>query len=260
MTKYVILFGGVGNRLFQLARAIDLKSNGHQVIVVQLEDCWLLSVVCYRFLGWTKHPMWLDLTLLCYNLDVRICTRDFLVKLKIYLGILFEIFIKRAENFNSNLMDDNRRTHVGYFQGKNSVTTESISEISVSLSRMLNLKQKEAREIIHIRAGDFSDNDRILGVLVSEFHRNYQNCIAVTDDADYVQKTYPELQMFKGSTPLNDFKLLSTASLILPSDSTFCFWACAIAKNIFDAKISIVPKSSIWHHLDDRKELSQITS
>ena len=251
MTKYVLLFGGVGNRLFQLARANDLKSNGHKVIIVELEDCCLLSILCYRFLGWTKHPIWLDTSSLCRALDIQKCKRDYMVKLKIYVGIFVEIVIKRSVNFNSNVIDDNRIIHIGYFQGKNSITIDSVLKISNRLSSILDLKQREAREILHIRAGDFSEKDRISSALVDDFRQNFQNCTVVTDDSDYVKKTYPDLQVLKAGSPITDFKLIATSHMILPSDSTFCFWACAIAKNIFDAKISVFPESAFWHHLSD---------
>lgn len=251
--KHVLLMGGVGNRLFQVARAKDLLDLGHSVNAVDIEDLKLLSFIAYRLLGWSKHGSWLHINELCTELGVK-RTKP---KLKDRIRFGIELFKMRVlgqkQHYNSRLSTDGRTYQIGYFQNMASVSQKSISVLAGALKELLGISSsRDELAVVHIRGGDFANADRLDPMLVKSFFNAMMgNCICVTNDAEYVKQNYSFLKLSVSGSVSDDFSKIATAQTIMPSNSTFCFWACAIAVKIHHSQLYRIPEDSYWQHLSE---------
>ena len=67
-TKKVLLFGGLGNKFFQIARAQDLTVKGFDVEVIYLEGRFLSL---YKLTGHMVHDDWFDISMLVRDLGIK---------------------------------------------------------------------------------------------------------------------------------------------------------------------------------------------
>ena len=66
--KHVLLFGGLGNKFFQIARAQNLKKKGFDVEVIYLNGR-LLSL--YKWTGHVIHDEWFDISNLLDDIGIK---------------------------------------------------------------------------------------------------------------------------------------------------------------------------------------------
>ncbi len=244
--------GGVGNRLFQAARALDLKRRGFDPVIVDVEELKELDYFARKILGWTQHPLWIDMVTLYDQLGLRREPIGHVLRLKLYSELLRARILGKRNRLNLPLEIDNRTAQIGYFQSPGCITSESLNTVAEAVYRLLPIANQPAEQtVLHLRAGDFAAEDRLSEDSVARFlEANGGSCFCVTNDPCYVRRTYPTLVLPLSGGPVDDFITLCRAKLIMPSNSTFCFWACVIAVRKFGALLWKQPSDPYWHHLD----------
>lgn len=259
--RVVLLMGGIGNRLFQLARAHDLRCAGHDPVVVAIEDVPELDGLASRVLGWTRHPLWADMHALAAAIGLH--RRE--IGAAGRLALLAELARSRLPagkaRFNLPLDVDRRIAQVGYFQARSSITPASVETVSTALAGLLPLASHPAHPaVIHVRGGDFAQEDRLAPDSVAAFQAAAgRACLGVTNDPAHVRARFPELRLAPSTGPRDDFMTLCNARQILPSNSTFCFWACSIATRRSGATLWQRPRDAYWDLLDATALTSEST-
>lgn len=248
--------GGMGNRLFQIARAFDLEQEGYSVSVVNIEEFTTLNNLAEKKLSWTQHNLWIDGYLLAKKLGLGIAKNTLALKLILYLELIKIKFMNKREYLNLPVKEDFRKVQVGYFQKKNCLSIKSINNVAASVFNVLHsdfdLKRYSKNAIIHIRGGDFSQTDRLSSQEVNKFINKFINvCECVTNDPIYVKKNYNNLPIYRGDNAKEDFIRIAKANAIYPSNSTFCFWASAIATRHYDAILLKKPSDFYWQYLNN---------
>ena len=257
LTPFVLLFGGSGNRLFQLARAWCLQQAGFHPVVAAIEEFTDLNWGTNKLLGWTQHPIWIDTVALCKVLGLERARPNFLLRCRLYGSFLRLAFGDRRAKLNTSEAIDQRSVQIGYFQSLHSVSPDSISAVAEALRGLIDSAGPVAAEIVmHVRGGDFAVEDRLSAEGVLGFIAANPECVCVTNDPEYVALYYPEVRILPSTGPKADFTTLSQARLIMPSNSTFCFWACVIAVNRQNAKLWFRPASDYWEQIDVRMRTS----
>lgn len=243
MTFKVLLMGGIGNQLFQVARAVSLKSKKKNVVLIKLV---FLKKFIYKLIGHPYQKQWIDIDMLSKNLGINVMPISFFLFLKIFL-----LFILKKINLDFffdaplyNRIGSNIFIDIGYFQDTNHLDENAINTISDALYKLLSIEISyiQKNEIsFHIRGGDFLHNDpkiikkrpnleKIKNIIND--YRNNNFIIKIITDDNYIVKMlkneYQELIFFNDS-PLLDFKELINSNQLYASQSTFCFWAYAIA-------------------------------
>lgn len=253
---FVLLFGGIGNRLFQLARAHDLRLKGLKPVVADIEEFGDLRAATSKLLGWTQHPMWIDSVALSAALGLERASKTPALRLRIYAEILRFFKAGRRARFNLPLDTDHRSVQIGYFQAKGCITKDSLFAVAQAVHTLVAPSgtaddAPNDAQVLHIRGGDFDAAHRLAPETVKEFLAAFETpCICVTNDPAYVRTHYPEVAVPPSNGPKDDFATLCRAKAILPSNSTFCFWACVIAVRTSGAKLWQRPPDDYWHHLD----------
>lgn len=250
----VLMMGGVGNRLFQLARAIDLRYADRKPVLVEVEAVFGLEVLTRRFMGWSIHPIWLDLRSLASSLDVayrRPTSRE-------QLTLLAELArirgLKQPQRLNLPMSADTRTAQIGYFQGEECVSRQAICEIARHLDAQLARPAFAPRSVIHIRGGDFAMHDRIDAESIENFLLDSdRRAVCVTNDPTFVGSRFPDLVIHPSKSALEDFTLLARARHVMPSNSTFCFWACAVAVILGGATLAPGKRDAYWQSLSPLK-------
>lgn len=247
--KIVVLMGGCGNRLFQLARAVDLQNKGFDVSVVNIEEFKLLYFFLTKIASWTVHSIWLDFNRLAQKLEINLRVINIHDRISIIIELFKIKILGLAHRLNLSVDEDDRNIQIGYFQAKNCVSTHAITMLGDCLALELGISSRPISEnVIHIRAGDYDISD-ILSVSDVRNFLTSRTCLCITDDSNYVKRMHPEANIILGSDPYSDFIQLCSGSLIFPSRSTFSFWACVVATRTHQAKIWKMPEDPYWFEL-----------
>jgi hypothetical protein len=246
-TSLVLLFGGIGNRLFQIARAWDIKQKGRSPQVIDIEEFPDLLWLVNKGLGWVQHDIWIDTTAICELMGLDRAQPSFSNRLKLYRAFAELLRSDRKSQFNIPLDEDCRSVQIGYFQAGECVTKQSTLAVIGALYETLVLESApRSTAVVHIRGGDFALADRLTQVTIVEFIKAYPDAICVTNDVKYVSAEYPQLNISRSGSAKEDFITLAGAKHILPSNSTFCFWACAIALLRNGAELWSAPADEYW--------------
>lgn len=249
----VLLFGGMGNRLFQIARAWDLKQKGYEPQVINIEEFPDLYWLLIKLLKWSQHPSWIDTVALCKRAGLEPAQPSFSNRIRLYRAFAELLCSDRKTQFNIPLIQDFRSVHIGYFQSANCITKESTLAVVNAVCDLFALKPGvQSKAVIHIRGGDFADEDRLSELTIKTFIKEYPETICVTNDAKYVAAKFPLLDISRSESAKDDFITLTNAKFILPSNSTFCFWACAIAVLKNGAKLCSLPADEYWKLVEEQ--------
>ncbi len=249
--------GGAGNRLFQLARALDLKSAGLNPVVVEIEDVPELYELAGRFLGWTRHPDWLDTRALTARLGLQSRRVTLTERLSLYIELVRSRLSSGRHRFNLPLKADLRSAQIGYFQANGCISPESVAALSNALSEHLPLASHPRHNaVVHIRGGDFAAEDRLSLESIAEFQVAAPDAVCVTNDPKYVRANFPGLAFAPSKGPKDDFMTIARTHLVMPSNSTFCFWGCVIAVRAYDAKLWRLPPDDYWKQLAPQELLN----
>lgn len=222
------LMGGLGNQLFQLNKACELRQTGLQVHLVKnlvSEN----SLVPKKVLGWKIHQ---DVLHHVYELDFPMLYR------KNYAPALLaknKRFDRYACYYGMEYDVPVSKNMFGYFQRK----------ISFNLMENSFISQKCNREtVMHLR---LTDNNQLASAkryyVDAINNRKVSHVKVVTDDNVGAEKflkenTRVEFEIIS-STVVSDFNLLRTASTLIAAPSTFSFWAAITNKH---ATSIIVPE------------------
>ncbi|OYU15650.1 MAG: hypothetical protein CFE37_04830 [Alphaproteobacteria bacterium PA4] len=250
--RIVPLIGGIGNRLFQIARAWDLKQAGHEPLLVPIEALPEIDYLAARLLGWTRHDLWIDTARIAAALGLKFGRITPAGRLAVYAELVQSRLPGQGDRFNLPLPDDRRRVQLGYFQRSGCITAESVAAVSRAAADLLPLSTHPQRPaVIHVRGGDFALEDRLSAENVAAFQQHAgEACIGITNDPAYVQRHFPTLRLAAATGPVDDFMTLCNAQLIMPSNSTFCFWGCAIAVQRQGASLWKLPPDPYWRLLN----------
>lgn len=248
----VLLFGGVGNRLFQIARALDFKRNGYTAFIVQLEDFWLLDFFTRRIMGWTKHQIWMDLTSLSKSIGLECASPSIKTRAVVYCELLRFIGQNRAARLRTLNSSSSRSVQIGYFQSSSATSRDSLNTVAeVVHEQVVPSCSRSSGAILHIRGGDFRLDDRLKEKNVNKFINLIGSDLrCITNDPHYVRSLYKSLRIESDMGPKDDFIKLCKANMIYPSNSTFCFWGCLIAVRKYGAKLWLQPQDGYWNFLD----------
>ena len=241
----VLLFGGLGNHLFQIARAVDHKKRGSNVQVILIRK---YKKTLYRFANFTLHESWLDeKKLLNYH---QINSRDATIKEIILIGIFFLLNkINLYNNFDrkKSLFQKEHLKNgfdIGYFQSTEHVSKSSVEDICRSLLIKLEIESRKTISsylVVHVRGGDFKENMRLEK---KDIHNIYEisksknlRILVVTNDRQFALEIFSDLDFnfSNNANALEDFKTISRATNIYLSESTFSFWA-AMCSTLLDSE------------------------
>jgi hypothetical protein len=226
----ILLIGGVGNRLFQIARAVSKqdKNNFTEVITLSHATEKIASIF-----GWSNHQQWINLKELCQSLGVNYRQATFLES----IFIICIYIIRKAEisNYPFNVPLKEIKTNsldLGYFQTPHHVNKKAVLNIANQLRSQIKINQTE-KTVVHIRGGDFTAETRTSNSDIDKVQDNPEEILYVTNDVKYAReilKKKKDVNIQKSISDLSDFIMLSAAKKIYPSNSTFSFWAAAIVK------------------------------
>ena len=248
MSNKFYMAGGVGNCLFQLNYCSHLRQKGVEIEVQTflLTPSWFLKLI-----GWEFHSG----------------TLDFLHD----IGALENVKLSRGNIFDVALLLLAKKFHLKEWKYKYIQTSENIEDCIPSAkcitghphhgvpvneafvksvqSRLQSYRRKEYSSVegpvVHIRGGDFLKS-KIKGMALgqkyyAQIFKLFQNCTIITNDKTYVgalMKDFPSVtySFSRASTVLDDFILLTSASELILSNSTFSWWAAELgtAETIYE--------------------------
>lgn len=245
--------GGIGNQLFQINRALSLKLCGKSVVIIHLG-------IFRKFINFIiKHPShknWIDINLLCNNLNLSLRQVNFYD-----LAILSYSFIikkiDRLNNFDLPLvarLDSKKKYDIGYFQTKKHFNSISLNKLIENIIKILKLRKlnslSKQTAALHIRAGDFmkeinnitikkKPNLILIQKYIKDLIERKINYLIITNDNEIFKKF--DIQIDKNKfyfvDEKSDFIKLTNCNLIYVSQSSYCFWAYAIAKKLNNCKV-----------------------
>jgi hypothetical protein len=236
----VPMFGGVGNQLFHIARALQHMQAGSQVILV---DCARYAPLLSRVLGWTSQKDWLGTHTLCakLNLDVRSATPFDLCMLALH-----KIAKPVSGTFDRPFaaVHNHAGYDVGYFQSVTKVGCDTMRTLARILASHLDIRF-QGHSAIHYRASDFSATDWIPIEVFDTFAQGEK--VFLVSDVNVSSLQNGRYQHFDSGSTLGDFRFIAASGKLLISRSTFGLWAALIAKELGPAQINV-------HHFKDWDE------
>jgi hypothetical protein len=243
------LMGGVGNMLFQLARGASLAEFGHEVSFFHVVP---RSRLIYRGLGWTFQPHWLDMRALAACLGMVISTNSPLDHLRmgsIFLGRRARCSEYAFDRSLDRVLARPSPLDVGYFQSPKHVNNTGLSRVLDALVEHCGPISRRPVVTLHLRGADLPNHERmtiddiaaVLKVIPVELPVR-----VVSNDQAYVAKlaaaNLRPLELLNG-TPFSDFCSLAASEHLILSNSTFGFWAAALANASEHCSIHVQPGS-----------------
>ena len=255
MVYRVLLQGGLGNQLFQVAAGTFLSENlGKKVIF----DATLLTRIPKKIRLRNIEVQWL---IEKANFDKHSVTT---------VGRLFadkysEKLILKEKNLNDRILDRlTKKAKIlnGYFHNYEYVD-KSWTKLGPKILNRINQNSRRNSSTskyiaVHFRGGDYLTNNLIRqahgvtglnyfinGVKKLTEDLNTDNVVFVTDSPEFLREKIEIFQNLRTSIVSSeniyeDLALIANSSGVVMSNSTFSWWGAFIANKISDAKI-IVP-------------------
>ena len=258
MRYQVFMMGGVGNQLFQIARAVSLDDLGHACELISLRGG--SHDALFRLIGFTKHHAWLDLDRVAMDLEVVKRDANWTEILRLAL-----IYIRRRLGWSApfnRLLPDNHRPFgsgidVGYFLTAEQITENALRKVGRSLISQLNLSElkSEYRLGIHVRGLDSSrpvvtkDSSQLLVRFAME---NALPVYVCSDDITLCRRLFDDNDLkiqFSQKDAVDDFRDLVCSEFLCISDSTFGFWV-AVCKQLLFGKLGETYSLERWQFGD----------
>ena len=248
MTYKVFLMGGVGNQLFQITRALSLREEGKKVIVLELG---IYKNIILRFINHSIHKEWINIFKLSLLLDLKIKRVSFIDLLNLFiLFILRKLSIKG--NFDLPLEQRLRSKYkidVGYFQGDYHFSKKAQNLVLIGIKKLLNNElakiSSTTRIVFHLRTGDFlfkknnhsisrKPNFFIINKYLSSLSLMDRQIVIITDDTSTLKNINMENLncTISSKDPKSDFIQLVHSHKMYVSQSSYCYWAYKLAKDI----------------------------
>ncbi len=224
----MLLMGGVGNRLFQLAHAKSLIDIGYEVDVFEFP---VFIEIYAKKIGWSYHDQWIDFNL--FSKKLKITKRSITY---IELMILILTFASRKLGFNFFKFDQplhalsKNRIKCGYFQSNLHISQKSLEELTVALASYLNISGG-GDPSVYLRGGDFNSAERFKFDKFLDEIRSHQKINIVTNDisfADKMNKYCSNSSIVNSQSALQDFIVLASSKVMYCSKSTYGFWAARV--------------------------------
>ena len=250
--KKVLLFGGIGNQLFQLSRAYQHKLDGKNVALINIQSG---KSIIYNFLNLTQHNDWIDMCKLSSLVGIE-CKRISLKDAFFIIYVFFQKRLSKKSNFNTQYdYNSYLPIDIGYFQSRKHVSLEAINKVAELLLDYLSIKNKNPINdfTIHIRGSNFdaakrehiqftSPQDVQRAIKFSK--KNNISIKIVTNSKKDAIKVFPsasEDNFSNGKNELEDFKILCLSKNLFLSNSTFSFWAYLCAKKLYLSEVNSIP-------------------
>lgn len=246
--KNVLLMGGVGNQLFQLAKAIDISQEGYRVKLIRIESFCFGKILAYKVKRWSKHDQWLDVSAVASSLGIPTVRPTIITTIAFFMQIARIALLGQARLLNPPRNNKYPIVSIGYYQDTECYCEDSLIRVAISLKQFISMpKDPNNVPVIHFRTGDISLADQLAANDIINFLSAYSyQCICLTNDVTAASQILKELTTFRSGSPLDDFSLIASSTIILPSSSTFCFWAVLLAAISYKVTIHAIPKAVYW--------------
>jgi hypothetical protein len=226
------MFGGVGNQLFHIARAIEHQRSGRQVTLV---NCANYVPMTSYMLGWTPQKDWLGIQKLCSALKIPVRSATLV---DVVILAIHKLLKKLISVFDKPLIAITpvTRYDVGYFQSPNKAGFLAVRNVASELALKMHIVRHRGAAI-HFRASDFGPESRI-PVDAFESFAEGEDVFVVSDvNASYLEGG--RYRHFDGGGPLEDFAFLAGSEQLMISRSTFGLWAGLVAKETGPNKVTV---------------------
>lgn len=219
----VFLFGGFGNQLFQVAKALDLTSKDESLHFFDVAGVFQVN-------HGSKVKSILELKVRSSRL-ISFLFQFLIIASKLRLVCkLLRITTDQYEHSRPLFL-------IGYFQD-DSVVNRSLPKMEKFFSPLFRtgLDSNSDGLVVHIRRGDFFLPDSPHAVLSLEWYRNLilnlpdqlkSRVFIVTDDFDWAAAGLRDLdvEIVSSNNFLEDFFLIASVNNRILSNSTFSYWA-----------------------------------
>lgn len=242
--KKVLLFGGIGNQLFQLSRAYQHKLDGKNVTLINITRG---KSIIYKSLNLTQHNDWIDMNRISQIIKIE-CKEPSFSDIFFIIYVFFQKRFLKKNNFNTYYnFNNNFPIDIGYFQSIKHVSFEAINKVSEVLLDYLSIKNKNPScdYSIHIRGNEFDSAKREhvqftttkdVESAIKFAEKNHFEIKIVTNSKNDAVTLFPSASSKNFSNKedeLEDFKFLCLSKNLFLSNSTFSFWALICAKNLY---------------------------
>lgn len=255
--------GGLGNVLFQINYAHNLKDRGFDVAL----NVYLLkeNFITKKLLGWSSHDTHSSLMALDLISSFEVENK---ITIYFFFGLLSKYVRKRIFNcqFFGLISPDCRKlkaTHLfGYFHIKNPINSGFIAITKRAIEKKLNhpdskrvrenLKKIGSSWLIHIRGGDYKlDQNFALDIdYYIEATNNKNDFYVVTNDRNYSEDVMSKLNLkfnfVDCSNALEDFILLAMSDKKILANSTFSWWAAEFGK----CDSLVIQREPFYNHVE----------
>lgn len=254
------VWGGLGNQMFQYALAMAFKKKG---VPVKLDTYWYNRNDSHN--GYELDTI--------FNASFPIYTHNrFLRKV---LKLFFKRYRYKGASFDSSALSQKRKQLIGYWTSYryfSDVENEIRSAFTFPpLKKRHNIdylnKIKNTESVsVHVRRGDYVNNNRYEGVATTEYYRNAINVLQsemshlhfffFSDDLEWCRNEFSQFNATfvsgnSGSSSFRDLQLMSSCRHNIIANSTFSWWAAWLNCNP-DKKV-IAPKG--WYSTGDYEDL-----
>jgi hypothetical protein len=248
-TKKVLLFGGIGNQLFQLSRAYQYTLDNEICEVIKFN---FGKRLIYKILNLTNHDDWIDMKSLSSEISIPLKNASFLDILHLFV-VLFQKKVLQNSSVdsiyfdnNDNVIDNKLHIDVGYYQSLKHVSIEAIEVVANALIDHLNLRNMPSSTefAIHVRApssGTGREHPQFISnkdVMRIQDHAKKNNLMfkIVTNDIKSALSLFPfanENNFYVGNNAQEDFIFLSLSKNLFITNSTFSFWAYFCSNQLY---------------------------
>ena len=253
MTFKVFLMGGIGNQLFQITRAKSIQLEGQKVILLKLGR---LKKIVYYLIGHPQHEDWLNIIEISKSLNIEIRNSNFYELIQLF----YFYFLKKIslfKDFDISLKDrlkSKKKLDIGYFQDTYHSHQKAQDSLIVALRKTLMIGETKTYQkkicTFHLRGGDFfyPKNNKIFKrsidinhviQMIQEKKDDHLSINIVTNDKFFMNELsqFSSYLNFFSSTPKDDFLILIHSHQMYVSQSSFCYWAYLLAKELYGCKV-----------------------
>jgi hypothetical protein len=257
---HLLLIGGLGNQLFQLAAGLYINDNSK--LRIRFSSSWFSSTQRFRRMRMTPRQMLISEILLDEE-------QSSLSRRKVRLVFFCSRFIRSLVVSESDANDtplerisSSTKLLSGYFQNYRyveSVQDSLLKRFSESETfKTLIPRQLKPRIAIHIRLGDYVDDASArafhgltsIEYYVTAAHQMIQETglreiLIISDDPRKARNMFTaafemtdiEISHVENSTEMEDLALLSHSAGIVISNSSFSWWAAWLGSNTLGARV-----------------------
>jgi hypothetical protein len=246
--RVIYLMGGLGNVLFQINLAFNMRDAGYKVRlnVYALTKNNIIS----KILRWSNHNALgniIELGIL-NDFDIDYKFRFSFISALVSKKTKKTIFRSRFYGINTPLYSKigNINNLFGYFQNDNPVNDLFVKHLREKLDAWLSLKNnlkesintivKRDEVVVHVRGGDFTVDPNL--ELSWEYYKraivvarsNCRSVLVVTNDALYVESILGDFsfQIISQDSPVADFIIIMKSHIKVLANSTFSWWAAEL--------------------------------